>query len=166
MSRTEYSLTLRLRHPDCDPAVITQRLGVEPQHAWRAGDPRPTESGRGGVYRETFWLGMLPSPLEALRAPFGEPLPHETGRDRAATKHLAEQLVGPQTTLFFVLLRMKREAEFWHAFARANGTIECHLQVHDAPRFHLALSPDLLRMFVDFGIAFSIEVDSDLAVAA
>jgi hypothetical protein len=61
---------------------------------------------------------------------------------------------------------MKRDIEFWRSFAQSQGTIECHLQVHDAPRFHLALSPDLLRMFVDLGIAFSIEVDSDLAVAA
>jgi hypothetical protein len=162
MSRTEYSLTLRLRHPDFDPEELTQRLGVEPQHAWRAGEPRATESGRDGVYRETFWLGMLPSPLETL----GGPLLPGTARDDAVAEQLVEQLVGPQTTLFFVLLKMKRDIEFWRSFAQSQGTIECHLQVHDAPRFHLALSSDLLRMFVDLGIAFSIEVDSDLAVAA
>lgn len=166
MARNEYSLTLRLRHPNFDPTEITQRLGVEPQHAWRAGEPRHTESGRDGVYRETFWLGMLRSPLEALGAPFGAPPRSSAAREDAVAEHLAERLVGPQTTLFFVLLKMKRDIDFWRTFLHGNGSIECHVQVHHAPRFHLALTPDLLRMFVDLGIAFSIEVDSDLAVAA
>lgn len=166
MARNEYSLTLRLRHPDFDPAEITQRLGVEPQHAWRAGEPRRTESGNDGVYRETFWLGLLPSPLAPLGPPFGGPLRPDPVREDAVAEQLAERLVGPQTTLFFVLLKMKRDLDFWRSFLQGQGTIECHLQVHRAPRFHLALSPDLLRMFVDLGITFSIEVDSDLAVAA
>src|SRR5690606_26029013 len=140
MARNEYSLTLRLRHPDFDPAEITQRLGVEPQHAWRAGEPRRTELGNDGVYRETFWLGMLPSPLEPLGAPFGPPLGGDTMRDDAVAEQLAERLVGPPTTLFFVLLQMKRDIVFWRAFVHGQGTIECHLQVHKAPRFHLALS--------------------------
>lgn len=163
MARNDYSLTLRLRHPDLDPREITQRLGVEPQHSWRAGEPRRTETGDDGVYRETFWLGLLPSPFAPLG---GAPLPSGLERADAIAGHLSDRFVEPQATLFFVLLKMRRDIDFWRSFLRGQGTIECHLQVHRAARFHLALSPDLLRIFVDLGIAFSIDVDTDLAVAA
>jgi hypothetical protein len=40
MSEYEFTLSLRLRHPAIDPTKITQTLGIEPQHTWKAGDRR------------------------------------------------------------------------------------------------------------------------------
>ena len=40
MGAYEFTLSLRIRHPSIEPGEITRNLGIEPQHTWRAGDPR------------------------------------------------------------------------------------------------------------------------------
>jgi hypothetical protein len=61
MSEYEFTISLRVRHPSIDPAAVTQTLGIEPQHTWKAGAPRcgPTGEALEGVYRESYWLGRL-----------------------------------------------------------------------------------------------------------
>jgi hypothetical protein len=61
MGEYEFTISLRIRHPNIDPSSITEQLGIEPQHAWRAGDARRDSSGDGvkGVYRESYWMGRL-----------------------------------------------------------------------------------------------------------
>src|SRR6201989_3682597 len=61
MSEYEFTISLRLRHPAIDPSRITQTLGIEPQHTWKAGDPRRDPAGGAleGVYRESYWMGRV-----------------------------------------------------------------------------------------------------------
>jgi hypothetical protein len=40
MSDYEFTLSLRIRHPRIDPSMITDELGIKPQHTWKAGDRR------------------------------------------------------------------------------------------------------------------------------
>jgi len=40
MGNYEFTIALRIRHPNIAPAEVTRNLGIEPLHAWRAGDPR------------------------------------------------------------------------------------------------------------------------------
>jgi len=40
MNAYEFTLSLRIRHPGIDPAEISSALGIEPQHTWKAGEPR------------------------------------------------------------------------------------------------------------------------------
>ena len=40
-----FQLSLRIRHPSMDPADISKELGIEPEHAFRAGQPRHSKSG-------------------------------------------------------------------------------------------------------------------------
>ena len=58
-----YSVALRIRHPDMDPQDVTAALGIEPKHAWRAGEARRTPVGTPltGVYRDTYLV--LADPL-------------------------------------------------------------------------------------------------------
>jgi hypothetical protein len=60
-----FELSLRVRHPLMDPAEISTGLGIEPIHAFRAGQPK---SSRGqlsnpvaahAVHAESYWLGSL-----------------------------------------------------------------------------------------------------------
>ena len=39
MGNYEFTIALRIRHPNIAPAEVTRNLGIEPLHAWRAGDP-------------------------------------------------------------------------------------------------------------------------------
>ena len=57
-----YVVVLRVRHPTLDPAELTSTLRVEPEHCWKAGDPRVSQSGQplGGQHRDSYWSAPLP----------------------------------------------------------------------------------------------------------
>jgi hypothetical protein len=161
MAPQDFSIALRVRHPSIDPAEVTEKLGIEPQHAWRAGEPRRVDDDDAGsaVHRETYWVGLLPPPrlMGAALAPWIEP---------AAAERLRAAANVPQASLYFTLLKMKRSAGFWREFAEQGGTVECLLQVHKSDRFQLDLSQALLLALVDLRITLSIEVEGTLRAAA
>jgi hypothetical protein len=159
MSPDDFSVTLRIRHPNIDPDELSRRLGIEPQHAWRAGDPRRGDDGelRDGMYRETYWVGLLPP-----GPPFG---PLFVRRGPLAVG-IAEQFADPQPTILFSLLKMKRDAAYWRELVAQGGTIECLLRVQKAGRFDLELSHALLIALVELKISLSVEVDPALRAAA
>ena len=45
MQLYSHIIDLRISHPALDPDVVTRTLSLEPQHSWRAGDPRRTPKG-------------------------------------------------------------------------------------------------------------------------
>jgi hypothetical protein len=157
MSPHDYSIALRIRHPNIDPAEVTRRIGIDPQHAWRAGEPRRVDGDDAGsaLHRETYWVGLLPPPRLLGPSPWGPRIEESLRRDATL-----------QASLYFTLLKMKRSARFWREFADEGGTVECLLQVHKADRFQLDLSQALLLALVDLRITLSIEVEGALRAAA
>ena len=157
MSPNDFSIALRIRHPSIDPTEVTRRLGIDPQHAWRAGEPRRVDGDRAGsaLHRETYWVGLLSSPVLG-------PSPWGQGIDESLRRAAAL----PQASLYFTLLNMKRSAGFWREFADQGGTVECLLQVNRADRFQLDLSQALLLALVELRITLSIEVEGALRAAA
>ncbi len=156
MNPHDFSIALRIRHPSIDPAEVTRRVGIDPQHAWRAGEPRHVDDDAGSaLHRETYWVGLL------LPPPLG-PSPWSPHVDES----LRQAVALPQASLYFTLLKMKRSARFWREFADEGGTVECLLQVHRADRFQLDLSQALLLALVDLRITLSIEVEGALRAAA
>jgi hypothetical protein len=57
MQLYSHILDLRISHPALDPDAVTRTLGMEPQHAWRAGDPRKTPKGTvlAGTRSAGYW---------------------------------------------------------------------------------------------------------------
>jgi hypothetical protein len=161
---SDYSVVLRLRHPDIDPAAITQCLGIAPQYAWRAGEPRRLETGEAGegVYRESCWVAEVSTPsllTTLVEAVVARRDPRVVGAPPAVAQ--------PQTELFLVLAKMKRKAAFWQEFAANGGTIDCLIQVVNPERFQLEMSPSLLALCGELRMTLAIEVDSvQRAVAA
>jgi len=157
MGPNDFSIALRIRHPSIDPKEVTRRVGIDPQHAWRAGEPRHVDGDHAGsaLHRETYWVGLLPPPVLG-------PSPWGHGVDESLRRAAAL----PQASLYFTLLNMKRSAAFWREFADQGGTIECLLQVHRADRFQLDLSQALLLALVELRITLSIDVDGALRAAA
>ena len=145
MNASDFSVALRIRHPSIDPAEISRQIGFEPQHSWRAGDPRRPVAGEvtAGAYRETYWVGLLP--IRELPQP------------------LAAQ---PQTTIFFTLLRMRRAESFWRRIADEGGTVECLVEVHGGEDFRLDLSQALLALLVHLKITLSVEAHTAIRAAA
>jgi hypothetical protein len=165
MSPHDYSIALRIRHPSIDPADITRQLGIVPQHAWRAGEPRSVEADEVGsaVHRETYWVGLVPQGPQQ-HPTLGSDLGPPASLIIAALKsHATQRQV---LALYFTLLKMKRAAGFWGEFAEQGGTVECLLQVHNTERFQLDLSQPVLLALAELKVPLSIEVDDGLRAAA
>jgi len=159
---SEHSVVLRLRHPSVDPHELTRRLGIAPQYAWRAGEPRRVDAGdevHGDVlqtlaYRESCWVAVLSgaSPLSELVETVARFAPRAVGSQLRAT--------APATAeLHLLLYKMKRAGAFWQEFAAQGGTIDCLIQVVGAQRFQLEMSPTLLALCVELRVTLTIEVD-------
>jgi hypothetical protein len=56
-----FQLSLRIRHPSVDPVVLSGEFRVDPEHAFRAGAPRPSRGGLApaAFYSESYWLAIL-----------------------------------------------------------------------------------------------------------
>ena len=61
MGLYRYSVSLRLRHPNIDPAEISRTLGMQSNGSWRAGEQRRTPKGNplNGVRSETYWYADI-----------------------------------------------------------------------------------------------------------
>jgi len=57
MQLYSHILDLRISNPTLDPDAVTRTLGIEPLHAWRAGDPRQTPKGTplAGTRASGYW---------------------------------------------------------------------------------------------------------------
>lgn len=57
MQLYSHILDLRIWHPTLDPDNVTRTLGLQPEKAWRAGEPRRTPKGTllQGVRSEGYW---------------------------------------------------------------------------------------------------------------
>jgi hypothetical protein len=163
---SQYSVVLRLRHPDVDPNEITQRLGIAPQYSWRAGEPRRPETAdddqgdaredvvQSLTYRESCWMAELSTP--SLLSAFVEAI--VARRDPRAVG-APPRVVPPTAELHLVLAKMKRASAFWHEFVAQGGTIDCLLQVVGVERFQLEMSPALLALCAELRVTLAIEVD-------
>ena len=79
-----FSCRCAIRHPSIDPESISRELQIEPEHSFRAGEPR--ESARSlavtPVHVESYWLATLdPATLLLGTALAPEISPHDA-RDR------------------------------------------------------------------------------------
>ena len=106
-----YAMSLRVRHPSLDPAVLTKTLHLEPLHSWRAGEPRRSVTGAalGGEHRESYWSAPLPGqavgaaafPLELF---LGQQLV-QLGRHRELLSRLQDE--GGQISLLIEISRVE-----------------------------------------------------------
>jgi hypothetical protein len=137
MSDYEFTISLSIRHPRIDPARITEQLGVEPQHTWRAGDARRAPGGDelGGVYRESYWMGRL----------MDEP---QTSSERLSVETLLRQL----------LAQLHRSQRFLEQLNADGGVAELGISLFARKDFRLELASELLAAAerLRLGIVFEV----------
>ena len=137
MSDYEFTVSLRLRHPAIDPSKITQTLGIEPQHTWKAGDPRRDPAGGAleGVYRESYWMGRL----------MDEP-------------QLSSGLLSAESVLLQNLAHLRRSHAFLEQFKAEGGVAELYVSLYAREAFRLELSDESLGLLGRLGLAVALEV--------
>jgi hypothetical protein len=137
MSDYEFTMSLRIRHPNVDPAEITRTLGIQPQHTWRAGEARRDSDGQtlDGEYRESFWMGRLMTRPE-----------------------LASDHVGVESEVLRVLAQLRRSFVFLEALKDDGGKAELHVSIFAREEFRLDFLPESLGLLGRLGLTVALEV--------
>ena len=137
MSEYEFTVSLRLRHPAIDPSKITQTLGIEPQHTWKAGDPRRAPAGEAldGAYRESYWMGRL----------MDEP-------------QLSSARLSVESVLRQTLAQLRRSHAFLEQLHAEGGVAELDVSLYARDAFRLELSDETLGLLGRLGLAVALDV--------
>jgi hypothetical protein len=138
LSDYEFTISLRVRHPGIDPALITEQLGVEPQHTWRAGEARRDVAGDQlkGVYRESYWMGKL-----------------------MAQPQLSSESASLESVLRQLSERLRRAQELLGRLNAEGGVSELHVSVFARGDFRLELSAQLVAALSRYGLGVTLEVN-------
>ena len=144
MNEFDYTVSLRIRHPSIDPTKLTTMLGFAPQYSWRAGDRKPEVSSESGspTYRETYWLGRLPSPGADI-----PDLPFENA-------------------IMLAVLHIQRIDESWNELVATGGSAHIIVEIFGGRDLTLDLSPGTLAMLARFGVAISVDVHTEMQAVA
>jgi hypothetical protein len=137
MSEYEFTISLRIRHPTVDPDRITKALGIEPQHTWKAGDPRRDPGGEEleGDYRESYWMGRL------MDAP-----------------QLSSGRLSVETVLQRTLDQLRRSHEFLDELNTNGGVAELQVSLYARENFRLELPADSLALLSRLRVSVVLDV--------
>jgi hypothetical protein len=146
-----FQLSLRIRHPSIDPASISHELQIEPEHSFRAGDPRESRSAVTSVHADSYWLATLD--LSALL--LGTP---ETALVAGHTHAIAFSALD---TVLAILVSsvLRRHAQFFHRMQSEGGEVRLIVAISARKSRGFTLTPQLskalseLRIPVDFELA-------------
>ena len=151
-----FQLSLRIRHPSIDPASISRELQIEPEHSFRAGDPR--ESSRNNavtpVHVDSYWLATLDLPTLLLESPESALIPQLSRQTQAIA---FSELDSALTVLAGSVLR--RHAEFFRRIQSEGGEVRLIIAISARKTRGFTLTPHLsralseLRIPVDFELA-------------
>jgi hypothetical protein len=138
-SENTYEVMLRVRHPTLDPAELTETLRMEPEHCWKAGDPRVSQSGQpmGGQHRDSYW--SAPLPVESVG---GAPVSREVA--------LSQQL-----------LSLSRHRDFFKRLQGDGAELSLVVEIPSASGLAMTLNALALRRAADLNIEIEFQVVGD-----
>ena len=137
MSDYEFTISLRILHPTIEPSTITQTLGIEPQHSWKAGDPRRSPAGGEleGVFRQSYWTGRL------MEKP-----------------QLSSERLSVESVLVQILSQLRRAHDFLEQLNTDGGVAELLVSLYARENFRLDLSAESLALLGRLRLAVVLEV--------
>jgi hypothetical protein len=133
----EVSLSLGVRHPDVDPAQITRELGLQPGHAWRAGEARLDEAGTsmGGTHRGSYWFCEF------------APRPTFSGESTLVESELTR-----------VLHMLRKSIVFLQGLHYGGGTTELCISIFAHGDFRMELLPEETALLGRLGITTRFDI--------
>lgn len=137
MSEYEFTIFLRIRHPTIDPETITAALGIQPQHTWRAGQPRSDSADPelGGAYRDSYWIGRL----------MDDP-------------QLSSESVSVEGITVKTLTHLRRAQSFLEQLNAEGGVAELLVSLYARDSFRLELPSDFLTLLGRLHLAVVLDV--------
>lgn len=137
MSAYEFMVSLRIRHPTIDPTAITAALNIQPQHTWRAGEPRCDQEGQelGGAYRDSYWMGSL----------MEEP-------------QLSADGLSVEGVILKTLSQLRRAQSFLDQLSTQGGVAELLVSLYARSDFRLELPTDAVTLLGRLHLALTVDV--------
>jgi hypothetical protein len=130
----EFAMSLGVRHPDIDPAQITQALGLQPGHVWSKGEQRTDAAGTAlaGNRRASYWLCEIP------------PFPEGPASLESEMSRLVHML--------------RKSSGFLQDLHYGGGAVELFVTIFARGDFRIELLPDHAALLGRTGITVTIEV--------
>lgn len=160
-----FELSLRIRHPSMDPAAISRELRLEPEHCFKAGEPRESSSGIAAatVHAESYWLATLdPISWADVQTIFdmsvaGQPrLPVSSDRVRSLRS------VSLGMTLSMVASHFLRShGDFMRRIQAEGGEVALIVEISGRSVQSFTLTSQIARAIADLGIDIDFELTSD-----
>ena len=150
-----FQLSLRVRHPSIDPAVISRELQIEPEHSFRAGEPRDASRSLtvAPVHVDSYWLATLD--LEKLLLGMTETaLVHEITRH---TQTIAVGALEPALTILAASV-LRPHAEFFRRIQSEGGEVRLIVAVSARKTRGFTLTPHLSRALSELRIPVDFEL--------
>jgi hypothetical protein len=158
-----FELALRIRHPSMDPAAISHELRLEPEHSFKAGEPRTSSSGiaAAAVHGESCWLGTLdPNTWTPEQGAFEMSSQARTSATQERLRAMVMDSLGMALTLasshFF-----RAHADFFRRLQSEGGDVGLIIELPAASALSFTLSPQVTRVLSDLGIAIDFEFTAD-----
>ena len=139
MQRYNFSIALRIWHPNIDPAIITGKLGLPSSNSAKFGQPRQTPKGQplDGTYAESYWHAD----------------PFERG-EYSSTDDFAEDV------LVDVLKLLSPHRQFLLLLRKQGARLHLQVSSFSVRNYALELSPQLLACCAELGLSFVHDVYS------
>jgi hypothetical protein len=147
-----FQLSLRIRHPSIDPETITHELQLQPEHSFRAGEPR--EHARSltvtPVHGESYWLATL-DPGTLLIGTALEP------GISSHTHAIAFSVLDSALTVLTASV-LRRHAEFFRRVQTEGGEVRLIVAVSARKTRGFTLTPHLSRALSELRIPVDFEL--------
>jgi hypothetical protein len=153
------SVSLRIRHPSCDPNQITNGLGLTPDHAWACGEPRRTESGLplGGIRHDSYWTATLPGvSISQWRTPERQSSPDAAMLAAAATGDLPGAMAQLQMQLQ-IMAQIRRHRAFIERLITEGGEVTFVVEMASDSGLSFQLDPALMKQLGALGVRLEFE---------
>jgi hypothetical protein len=137
MSEYEFTIALRVRHPTVEPEQITQALGLDPQHTWRAGEARRGPAGEPleGTYRESYWMAHL----------------------MAEPQYVSEPL-SVERAMLQAIAKLRRSFQYLAELSAEGGVAELQVSIFAREAFKLELLAESLALLGRLGLDVVLDV--------
>jgi len=141
-----FSISLQIKHPTIDPEIITQKLGVTPDHSWACGEPKRTStSAVQGVRRNSFWCATLPS--TPMNPGFAD-LTRESAKLQRAVESAAQDLAA---ALNVRLLLLRRHQDFIQQLVEEGAELSFVVELQPEELSGFKMDPTLTRQLGSLG---------------
>jgi hypothetical protein len=148
-----FEISLRIRHPSIDPDTISRELRVEPEHSFKAGEPRESTSGSAltATHAETYWLGEL-NTLSSTLAGFTE------ARTRLARERLSASSESLSMALdVSVAAFLRSHADFIRRLQSEEGQVSLLIELSTHSLSGFTLSTAFTRTLSELGVAVELD---------